>query len=301
MHKHININDYPVIASMLRAGYKQSEIARTLGFTKGAISKEIKRNKDKDGVYRAHRARIRARWRRKQSKLKYRKIDHNSEMIEQIENKLSPLVSPEVIAHELKIHHQTIYSYLYRERKDLLSSLPQRGRKRRRYGSKRSKKQGWTQKVKSIHEKPETVSCWEGDTIKGKTKARVLTHVETTSLYTRADLMPDGTADSVHAILKKKPITENIVYDRGSEFALWEMIERDCGNQVFFAEPHSPWQRGKNENTNGRLRRIFPKRFNFDTITDKQLQKVVHLMNHTPRKTLNWRTPAEVYASLHSR
>jgi len=300
MHKHISINDYPVIASMLRADYTQKDIARTLGFTKGAISKEISRNKDKDGTYRAHRARIKARQRRQQSKVKYRKIDNDLEMIEKIENKLNPLVSPEVIAHELKIHHQTLYSYIYRGRGDLLPFLPQRGRKRRRYGSKRSKKQGWTQTVKSIHEKPETVSCWEGDTIKGKTRSRVLTHVETTSLYTRADLMPDGTADSVHAILKKKPIFENIVYDRGSEFALWEMIERDCGNQVFFAEPHAPWQRGKNENTNGRLRRVFPKRFNFDTITNKQLQKVVYLMNHTPRKTLNWRTPAEAYASLHS-
>ena len=58
---------------------------------------------------------------------------------------------------------------------------------------------------------------------------------------------------------------------------------------------------GKNENTNGRLRRVFPKKFDFDTINQKQLDEVVYLMNHTPRKTLNWRTPAEVFESLHSR
>ncbi|PIP87227.1 hypothetical protein COW81_01410 [Candidatus Campbellbacteria bacterium CG22_combo_CG10-13_8_21_14_all_36_13] len=298
MQRHINTDDYPVIASMLRAGYSQVDIAKILGFTKGAISKEIQRNKDKDGVYRAHNARRKAKQRRKESKIRYRKIDNNPEVIKKIENTLSPLISPEVVAHQLGIHHQTIYSWIYRSRHDLLSLLPQRGRKRRRYGSKRAKKQGWTQNVKSIHEKPNITIYWEGDTIKGRTKSRVLTHVEHTSLYTRADLIPDGTADSVHAVLKKKPIKNNIIYDRGSEFALWEMIERDCGIEIFFADPHAPWQRPKNENTNGRLRRVYPKKFDFDTITDRQLQKSVQLMNNTPRKTLNWRTPAEVYESL---
>ncbi len=301
MQRHININDRSVIASMLRAGYTQKDIAKTLGFTKGAISKEIKRNIDKDGVYRIHNAETKARDRRKYSKVKYRKISNDRELIKKIEAELEPLVSPEVVAHVFGIHHQTIYSWIYRERKDLLDRLPQRGRKRRRYGSKRGKKQGWTQKVKSIHDKPKEGMFWEGDTIKGKTRSRILTHVEHTSLYLKANLIPDGTADSVHAVLKKDPIKGSIVYDRGSEFALWEMIERDLKIEVFFAEPHSPWQRGKNENTNGRLRRVFPKKFDFDTITDRQLQKVVHKMNHTPRKSLGWRTPAEVYASLHSR
>jgi IS30 family transposase len=132
--------------------------------------------------------------------------------------------------------------------------------------------------VKSIHTKPDTPLLWEGDTIKGRTKSRVLTHVEYTSLYTRADLVPDGTADSVHAILKKNPIRENIIYDRGSEFALWEMIEKDLNIEIFFADAHHPWQRGKNENTNGRLRKVFPKKFDFDTITQSQLDLVVHLL-----------------------
>ena len=71
------------------------------------------------------------------------------------------------------------------------------------------------------------------------------------------------------------------------------MIERDT-KAVFFADAHAPWQRGKNKNTNGRLRRLFPKQFNFATITQKQLDEVVYLMNHTPRKSLGWRTPASV-------
>lgn len=299
MQKHINTNDRSVIASMLNANYEQKDIALVLGFSKGAISKEINRNKDEDGIYIFHSAVRKARHRRKLSKLKYRKIENDVELENKIKEKLNPLISPEVVAHELNIHHQTIYSYIYRSNPKLKTQLPYRGKKRRKYGFKRSQKIGWTTKVKSFRDNPETV-YWEGDTIKGKTKSRVLTHVEYQSLYLKADLIPDGTADSVHAVLKKKPIDFNVVYDRGSEFALWKMIERDLDIEVFFADPHSPWQRPKNENTNGRLRRIFPKKFNFDTITNKQLQKVVHLMNHTPRKTLNWRTPAEVYASLHS-
>jgi IS30 family transposase len=140
MHKHINTDDRSVIASMLRAGYMQKDIAQTLGFTKGAISQEIQRNKDKNGTYKAHSARIKTKLRREQSKVQYRKIDTNPTLIKKIEEKLEPLVSPEVIAHENGIHHQTVYSYIYRARPDLLKQLPQRGRKRRRYGSKRAKK-----------------------------------------------------------------------------------------------------------------------------------------------------------------
>jgi IS30 family transposase len=81
MHKHINTDDRSVIASMLRAGYKQIDIAKTLGFTKGAISQEIKRNKNKDGIYKVYSARLKTLKRRKFSKIKYRKIDNNPNLI----------------------------------------------------------------------------------------------------------------------------------------------------------------------------------------------------------------------------
>ena len=149
--------------------------------------------------------------------------------------------------------------------------------------------------LKSIHERPQTILSWEGDTVKGSTKSQLLTHVERTSLYTKADLIPNGTADVVHATLRAKPLAGIITYDRGSEFALWQMIERDVGTPVFFADAHAPWQRGKNENTNGRLRRLFPKRFDFGTMNQKQLDVVIYLMNHTERKSLGFRTPCSVY------
>ncbi len=296
MHRHFNREDRIALGALIRAGLSQSEIGRQLGFDRSTIGRELTRNPKPRGGYHALTADIQARKRRKLSKRRYRKID--TELGTQIASKLHPLTSPEVVAHEVGIHHQTIYTWIYRDRRDLLIQLPQRGRKRRRYGSKRAKKQGWTKLVRSIHDRPESVFSWEGDTVKGSTKPQLLTHVERTSLYTRVDLIPNGTADVVHAVLKETPLTGTITYDRGSEFALWGMIERDTNATVVFADAHAPWQRGKNENTNGRLRRVYPKRFDFGTITQKQLDTVVHTMNHTPRKSLGWRTPAAVYEEM---
>jgi len=224
-----------------------------------------------------------------------RKIENDTVLAERIAARLDPLVSPETVAHEEELAHETIYAWIYRSRTDLKKKLPQRGRKRRRYGSKREAKQGWTRDVRSIRERVLLKENWEGDTIKGSTRARLLTHVEHKSLYTRADLIADGTADSVHKALKTQPLEGTITYDRGSEFALWRMIERDTGISIYFADPHHPWQRGKNENTNGRLRRVFPKKFDFGTIEQRDVDRVVEKMNHTPRKSLFWRTPCEVY------
>ena len=122
--------------------------------------------------------------------------------------------------------------------------------------------------------------------------------MERKSLYLDARIIPDGSGDTVHTTMKKKPLRGQITYDCGSEFALWRMIERDTGAEVYFCDPHSPGQRGKNENTNGRLRRIYPKKTDLNTVTQKELNETVHLMNRTPRKSLNWKTPAEVYTAL---
>lgn len=296
MHKHLNRVDRAALGVLRRARFNQAAIARELGVHRSTITRELQRNRMPSGKYHARNAHNQAQERRRHAKVQFRKIDRV--LGTELATQLHPLVSPEVVAHRHGLHHQTIYNWVYRDRPDLLPQLPQRGRKRRRYGSKRAKKQGWTRLVRSIHERPPSTLAWEGDTIKGKTRYRILTHVERTSLYIRADLMPDGTADSVHAVLKAKPLVGTITYDRGSEFALWQMIERDTNTTVYFAEPHHPWQRGKNENTNGRLRRVLPKSLDLSTITQSQLDQTVHRMNHTPRKSLGWKTPAEVYESL---
>ena len=175
----------------------QSQVVQELGVHRSTISRELKRNRMCSGKYHASNADNQSTKRRKQSKQDYRLIEQDKLLQDQIESLLNPLVSPEVIGHMLGIHHQTIYSWINRSRPDLLALLPQRGRKRRRYGSKRTKKQGWTQSVRSIHDMNQSQVVWEGDTVVGcRSKARILTHVEQSSLYLRADVMSNGTADA---------------------------------------------------------------------------------------------------------
>ena len=142
-------------------------------------------------------------------------------------------------------------------KKDLAVLLPQRGRVRHTYG-KKEKYQGWTKSA----ENRSWVGHWEGDTIVGRDRARLLTHVDRKSRFLVATILSDGHAETVHrATVKafKKVPCRSITYDRGSEFALWRLIERDTKATVYFARAHAPWKRGTNENTNGLLRRSFPK------------------------------------------
>ena len=300
MYSHLNRDQRVALGALLHAGHSQVECARQMGVSPPTVSRELRRNPKKNGGYHAWVADFLARKRRKESKRKYRKIENDPDLKKALELRLHPLCSPEVLAHELHIAHETIYAWIDRARPDLKKFLPYRGQKRHRYGGKREKKQGWTKNVRPIDERPKHPVSWEGDTVTGATKARLLTHVERTSLFLVADLMPDGTADAVHqTLIDHQKIQGVVTYDRGSEFALWQMIERDTDASIYFAHAHHPWERGKNENTNGRLRRVFPKGFNFDTIKQTDLDAVVHFMNHTPRKSLSWQTPAEVFKRVY--
>jgi len=296
MHHHITRDQRVALAALLRAGHTKAETARQLRVNRSSISRELRRNRRAHGYHATH-ADVLARARRQVSKRRYRRIENDAALAADIESILDPLVSPECVAHELGLAHATVYAWLYRSRPDLLARLPQRGRKRRRYGTKRAQKQGWTRRVRSIEERPETDESWEGDTVVGATRSRLLTHVHRTSLYLVADLIPNGAAETVAATLKERTELRGatFTFDRGSEFALWQLIERNLNARVYFAHAHSPWERGKNENTNGRLRRVFPKRFDFATITKRDLSRTVHFMNHTKRKSLSWRTPCAVW------
>lgn len=298
MYTHLTRDDRVALAALLRAGHSQADAARAIGKHPSTVSRELRRNEKNDGGYHATHADVLARERRGWSKVNTRKIENNRQLADLVEALLDPLVSPEVIAHLLDLSPETIYAWVARSRPELLCRLPQRGRKRRRYGSKRAVKQGWTKYVRSIDKRPLVASAsFEGDTVTGRGRARLLTHVERTSLFAIVDRIQNGTADVVHATLKARTAFAGaqITYDRGSEFALWRMIEQDTESSVYFANAHHPWERGKNENTNGRLRRVFPKGTDFATLRARELSEVVALMNHTPRKSLDWQTPCRVY------
>jgi transposase, IS30 family len=126
----------------------------------------------------------------------------------------------------------------------------------------------------------------------------LLTLTDRKSRYEVAVKMAGEFCDDTHIAIAARQrglAARSFTFDRGSAFSLWRMIERDTGAKVYFADPRAPWQRGTNENTNGRLRRVYPKRFDFGTITQRDIDRTVWIMNHTKPKCLGWRTPAEVF------
>lgn len=303
MYIHITRDQRVAISTLIRSGCSQREAARELGVNQSSVSRELSRNGMGDEGYHATHADILARTRRKRSKTACRKIENDPVLARTIERRLHPLTSPEVIAYDEHVSVETIYTWVYRSRPDLKEKLPQRGKKRRRYGSKREVKQGWTQNVRTIEQRPvgaeqrSRIGHFEGDTIRGKHGA-LLTLTDRKSRFEVAVKMHGELCDPVHTALveqHEKIAARSFTFDRGSCFSLWRMIERDTNTHVYFAHPRAPWERGTNENANGRLRRIFPKRFDFNTITQRDVDAVVWMMNHTKRKCLTWRTPCEVF------
>jgi len=164
----------------------------------------------------------------------------------------------------------------------------------------------------SIHERPpevedRTVSGhWEGDQIMGAGKRTALgTSVERTSRYLLLVRLKGHDAESVReafaGVMKQLPehLRLTVTYDQGKEMALHRLFTAETKVQVYFADPHSPWQRGTNENTNGLVRQFFPKGTDFSEITDGQIRWVQYAMNTRPRKTLDDQSPAEVFAKFY--
>ena len=143
---------------------------------------------------------------------------------------------------------------------------------------------------------------WEGDTVEGaKGSGDITTHVERKSRYLIAGKLinktAEVTANAVTSAFRRLPKTlrHTLTLDNGKEFAGFRDIEKGTGLTVYFADPYSAWQRGTNENTNGLLRRYFPKGMDFRTVNEKTLAETVKKLNHRPRKCLGYRTPHEVF------
>lgn len=143
---------------------------------------------------------------------------------------------------------------------------------------------------------------WESDTLEGgKGKGGLATHVERKSRYLVTVLLPDQRARTyadrtMDAFKTVPPSTlKTLTADNGKEFAECKRLENTLGTNVYFAHPYSAWERGTNENTNGLLRRYFPKGFDFNSITRKDVARVMKKLNNRPRKCLNYRTPHEVF------
>lgn len=316
MHTHITKEERRGIDYYLRSNWKQVQIAEVLKRRVDVISKEIHRNIDADGVYRYGSAHKKYLERRKQAKLRYRKIPNNISLQCILEARLKNS-SPEQIAGRLKTETQqtvvcseTIYQWIYTDRTDLQQYLCfQRTKYRRKRGTKKREKQRRMVQFRTIATRPSVVEertrvgDWEGDTIIGKNKKqRIVTHVDRVSGYGLADLLLTVSAETVREVTIKRfqrvPKSKRctITYDRGTEFGGDDsLLEKKTKTVVYRANPYHSWERGSNENWNGLIRRFLPKGTDFGTLTQADVDKIVHNLNHRPRKRLGYLTPHEVF------
>jgi len=318
-HKHITSFQRNELSALLRAGLKQKDIAKLLNKTPSAICQELKRNKaDTQTGYSARVAKENTRERRIEANKRFRKIENNEWIRRYIVRKTKKYWSPDQIAGRIEkkwpdeksrhIGKDSIYEFIYSERKDLVKYLRcQKGKYRRRYGTRIREKQREGQKKKRIEERPVEVEWrirvgdWEGDTIVGSDKLHILTHVDRKSGYGLADKLGRGLAELTRKKTEDRfaTIPENkkytMTYDNGATFSEHELTEKNTGIDIYFANPYHSWERGCSENFNGLLRQFFPKKLAFANIKQEDLEKAVKLINNRPRKRLNYLTPAEVF------
>lgn len=310
-YNHFTLEERESLYLLLKLGKKIIEIAKELNRDKSSVSREIKRNSNKKtGQYNVWGANSLYLKRRKKSKRSYR-IQKGTELYEYIKDKLIQYWSPEIIAKEWNKKHpedtisfSTIYNAIKRNAfEDISVKTHLRRRGKRKYG-KRSKF-NTIQPEHTIHERPLEAELrsecghWEGDTVKGPPgKGCIVTFVDRKSRKLVSAKSDDMSSKSVlKAIFKvfKGINPKTITLDNGSEFALFRDMERELNTTVYFADPHSPWQRGSNENINGLLRFFFPKGYDFKTLSDEYLDEVVQIINSRPRLCLDLHSPDEIF------
>jgi IS30 family transposase len=318
-HQHLTPEERIAIDLFLRLGMSRREIAACLGRSHTTIGRELHRNGSTSG-YRYQTAQKRAETRR--SRPRHYRCQIRHPLVAYVDKKLRSDWVPEQIAGRIRLDHphdprmrisaETIYRWTYTAalHGGNIHRHLRRGRSRRRpqtrYGSGKRFLPGRI----GIAQRPEIVASrsrfgdWEGDLVSGSSgRAALVSCIERKSRYLLAAKVEDKTAASFNAALARQMLSvppelrQTLTLDNGSEMARFKELEASIGVSTYFCEPHSPWQRGTNENCNSLLRQYFPRGISFRKITEETIMKAVELLNNRPRKCLGYRTPAEVFAN----
>lgn len=320
-YSRFNLNEREDLSRYLAMNYSYRQIANVLNRPASTISREINKCGLNRLNYRAILAQEKSRQLAHQPRRK-RKLDTNLMLKRTVIEHLELRWSPEQIAKRLKVlypadmdmhvSHETIYAYLYIHprgslKRRMIANL-RRKHINRRVRDKERRKSEPIQDYVSIEDRPEEVKDrkiaghWEGDIIMGAlNKSAIGTLVERkTRLTLLVKLIKKDAASVCEAFTNKfnalpPRIKKSLTYDHGCEMAQHKKFTEDTQIKVYFAHPHSPWERGTSENTNMLVRDFFPKGTNFSKITDTKLQKVQELLNDRPRKVLKFYTPNEVF------
>lgn len=305
----------------IRVGLERQQslraIARRLQRNVSTISREVAANGGRS-AYRPMAAHRRAHERMRRPKVT--KLAANPKLRARVVTDLKCLWSPQQISARLKdefgdddsmqVSHETIYKSLYVQgrgelRRELARCL--RTGRAKRIPRGRLEKRGRIPDMVMISERPAEVEDravpghWEGDLLMGKNgRSAIGTLVERHSRFVMLFPLRTGkTAEHVREAMTETiqtlpaALRRTLTIDQGREMAQHVQFKVDTGVDVYFCDPHSPWQRGSNENTNGLLRQFFPKGRGLSRVTDAELQRAADLLNGRPRETLGWKTPAE--------
>lgn len=319
----LNVGEREQISRGLAQGFSARDIGRSLNRHHSTIAREIERNGGAD-AYRVVRAQERCVVMRRRPK--ERKLVACRRLHDAVNEGLKKRWSPEQISGnllidhpadlEMRVSHETIYQTLYLQargelRTELKVALRQ-GRARRVNRSRVAVSRGKIVGMVNISERPVEAEdravpgFWEGDLIIGKANAsQIATLVERTTRYTMLVRVPyDRNADRVARVLALKmerlpeSLRKSVTWDQGKEMARHKEFTVATGIDVYFCDPHSPWQRGTNENTNGLLRQYFPKGTDLSLHSQADLDRVEEELNGRPRKTLGWQNPARAFTEL---
>lgn len=299
------------------------QIAQVLGRAPSSVSREIARNTPQWWHYRAHTADQRA-W-DKALRPKPCHLTEHPQLAKLVARKLRLEWSPQQIAgwlareygdaKSMRVSHETIYRSLFIQargvlKKQLTAHL-RRGRTLRRsrqyvfQGSAR----GVIPEPLSIRERPAQAEDravpghWEGDLLLGRGHTRIATLVERKSRFVILVKLPSGDTHTVVRALSRrvrklpKQLRRSLTWDRGSEMTRHKEFSLATDVKVYFCDPHSPWQRGSNENTNGLLRQYFPKKTDLSVHSQAHLDRIALRLNQRPRETLGFSTPADTLSA----
>lgn len=319
-YNELSLDERVEVQCRLEGGDTLRAIARSLGRAPSIVSREIRRRAATRATYKAQTAQRHARTRRRQPRVP-RKLAEPA-LWEAVQALLHACWSPQQIAGILalafpddanyRVSHETIYSAIYLTprcelRKDLIACLRQ-GRSTRKPRTHGTDRRGQIPNMSSIRERPLEVEerlipgHWEGDLIKGTSnRSSVGTLMERTSgfvvLAKMSSVSAADTLESFEKALKRIPeaVRKTLTYDQGKEMTYHDALTLRTGVKVYSADPHSPWQRGSNENTHGLLRRYLPKGTDLSVYSQDELNQIALSLDTRPRQRHGFRTPLQVY------
>jgi IS30 family transposase len=314
-YRHLSLEERCTIAQLHQAGRSVRQIAAALDRPPSAVSRELKRNSGRQVGYKpiyAHEQAAARRWTGS-------RLERDAELRSLVLDRLSRGWSPEQIAGRLEqqharvtISHESIYRFVYAQIRRTNDSawrnyLPRRKYRRGWHGRKHSVDDLIKGRV-SIALRPQAVETrrtfghWEGDLMVFATPGQAaLVALERKSRLVLAARQPGKASQPAAEQLRAwfqlldRRLRRSITFDNGTEFARHLILTDQLAIQTFFCDPHSPWQKGGIENAIGRLRRALPRKTNLDTIDHHLLDAWIAAYNNTPRKCLQFRTPAEVF------